>query len=101
MINSYPYICLHPYTAEIYCFKQKHVLVAESEESVRFNVIRTGDGVDESCIQYSITDVTTQGKFVAIYSSLYCKKGYRLLLRLICDDHQMEPFLIAMGFASS
>ena len=33
----------------------------ESKQSVRFNAIRTGDGVNESCVQYSITDITTQG----------------------------------------
>ena len=65
-------ICIH--AAEIYCFQQEHVFVAESEESVQFNVIRTGDGVNESCIQYSITDLTTQGKFVAIYVCM-AKKG--------------------------
>ena len=48
-------------SAEKFCLKNEAVSVSESNTNTSIAVIRLGDAADRSCIDYNITDNSTQG----------------------------------------
>ena len=84
--------------AEIFCLKDPTSSASESDGTASFVITRSGSATDRSCIGYTSRDVSTQGVYSTVMSSIIVFPTYLMIVEYLTHASLHGSYSILLPF---